>query len=159
LERKVRVAMDWTLDLLLPPDIVQLRTERASGVGREHFEAGEIIFRQGDRADRLYIVTDGEVHILRSDADVSEQVLARLKAGECFGEMALVADCLHTATARTVSATNLLSVDRDAFHALFRHSPPLRDMMQKLIKERMEQNALPPEGVTSQERGRGAPAA
>jgi NADH dehydrogenase len=159
LERKVRVAMDWTLDLLLPPDIVQLRTERASGVGREHFEAGEIIFRQGDRADRLYIVTDGEVHILRSDADLPEQVLARLKAGECFGEMALVADCLHTATARTASATNLLSVDRDAFHALFRHSPPLRDMMQKLIKERMEQNALPPEGVTSQERGRGAPAA
>ncbi len=47
LDRKIRVAVDWTLNLLLPPDIVQLRTERSVGIRREHFEAGEVIFHEG----------------------------------------------------------------------------------------------------------------
>jgi len=34
LDRKIRVAMDWTLDLILPPDIVQLRTDTALAIGR-----------------------------------------------------------------------------------------------------------------------------
>src|SRR6185312_339508 len=159
LERKIRVAMDWTLDVLLPPDIVQLRTERAPGFGREHFEAGEIIFRQGDCGDRLYIIIDGEVVILRSDATGPERVLARLKAGECFGEMALVADSLRMATAKTASTANLLTVDRDGFQALFRHLPPLRGLVQQWVKERLEQDALAPEAVKTEELGRGAPAA
>ena len=158
-ERKVRVAMDWTLDLLLPPDIVQLRTEHATGFGREHFEAGETIFRQGDLGDRLYIVIDGEVLIVRSDADAPERVLAKLKTGDCFGEMALVANSLRMATAKTASAANLLTVDRGAFQALFRHLPPLRGLVQQWIKERLEQDALPSEEVRTQELGRGAPAA
>src|SRR5207245_3255590 len=37
-DRKLRVAMDWTLDLVLPPDIVQLKTEKTSSLAREHFE-------------------------------------------------------------------------------------------------------------------------
>ena len=60
LDRKVRVATDWTLDLILPPDIVQLKTDRALGVRREYFEAGQVIFREGDRGDWLYVVTEGE---------------------------------------------------------------------------------------------------
>ena len=158
LERKIRVAMDWALDLLLPADIVQLRTEQPTGFGREHFEAGETIFRQGDRGDRLYIVIDGEVLIVRSDADGPERVLAKLKAGDCFGEMAIVADALRMATAKTASAANLMTVDRDAFQALFRHLPPLRGLFEQWIKERLEQNAPPREEVRTKELGRGAPA-
>jgi len=51
LDRKIRVATDWTLDLLLPTDIVQLKTERAVGVRREYFEPGQVVFREGDRGD------------------------------------------------------------------------------------------------------------
>lgn len=50
LDRKIRVATDRTLDLILPPDIVLLKTERPAGIRREHFEAGQIVFREGDRA-------------------------------------------------------------------------------------------------------------
>src|SRR5436190_1477170 len=55
LDRKIRVATDWTLDLILPPDIVQLETRRALGVRREYFEPGQVIFREGDRGDQLYV--------------------------------------------------------------------------------------------------------
>ena len=133
LDRKLRVATDWTLDLVLPPDIVQLETRRALGVRREYFEPGQIIFREGDRGDWLYVVTDGEVEVLREGAGVP---LRRLGRGECFGEIALVSDRPRSATVRAVSASNVLAVDRDAFQALFATLPPLKSFFESLIAAR-----------------------
>ncbi|HET9492072.1 MAG TPA: FAD-dependent oxidoreductase [Methylomirabilota bacterium] len=136
LDRKVRVATDWFLDLLLKPDIVQLRTHDAPAVGREHFEPRETIFEQGDRGDRLYIVVDGEVEVVKRDAGGSEVVLAVLGPGDCFGEMALVSDLPRMASARSRTSVNLLTVDRTAFSALFGALPPLRGLFQQLIEQR-----------------------
>ena len=131
-DRKLRVSTDWFLDLLLPPDIVQLKLGQSASLCREHFEPHQIIFRQGDRGDRLYIVVDGEVEMLKH-----EQRLARLGPGECFGEMALVNESPRMATARTVTKVNLLSLDRATFDALFASHPPLRSMFQMLIDQRL----------------------
>src|SRR2546425_11326357 len=65
LDRKIRVATDWTLDLILPPDITQLKTEHPEGIRRAHFEPDEIIFREGDRGDVLYVLVDGEVEVTK----------------------------------------------------------------------------------------------
>jgi NADH dehydrogenase len=136
LDRKLRVATDWTLDLVLPPDIVQLKTERALGVRREYFEPGQVVFRQGDRGDRLYVVTEGEVEVMRTVPGGGEQFLRRLGAGECFGEIALVSDTPRSATVRAVKATNVLAVDREAFQAMFASLPPLRGFVEQLIASR-----------------------
>jgi NADH dehydrogenase len=136
LDRKIRVATDWTLDLVLPPDIVQLKTDRALGVRREYFEPGQVIFREGDRGDWLYVVTEGEVEVLKSVAGLGEQPVRRLGAGECFGEIALVSDMARSATVRAVSATNVLAVDREAFQAMFASLPPLKGFVEQLIASR-----------------------
>ena len=137
LDRKIRVATDWFLDLILPPDIVQIKTERTPGIGRAHFESGETIFHQGDRGDRLYIVVDGEVEVVKAEPGKQEEtVLARLGPGECFGEMALVSDNLRMATVRSRTSVNVLTLDRDAFQSLFAHLPPLRGLFQQLIEQR-----------------------
>jgi NADH dehydrogenase len=136
LDRKIRVATDWTLDLILPPDIVQLKTERALGVRREYFEAGQVIFREGDRGDWLYVVTEGEVEVFKSVPGQGEQPLRRLGPGECFGEIALVSDMARSATVRAVSATNVLAVDREAFQAMFASLPPLKGFVEQLIASR-----------------------
>jgi NADH dehydrogenase len=135
-DRKLRVATDWTLDLVLPPDIVQLKTDRALGVRREYFEPGQAIFREGDRGDWLYVVTEGEVEVLKRDGGGAATPLRRLGAGECFGEIALVSDRPRTATVRAVTATNVLAVDREAFQALFATLPPLRGFVETLIGAR-----------------------
>lgn len=137
LERKMRVATDWFLDLILPPDIVQLKTERTPGIGRAHFEAGEIIFREGNKGDRLYIVVDGEVEAIKEDAG-GPKVLGKIGPGECFGEMALVSDSPRNATVRSRSSVNVLTVDREAFDALFTHLPPLRKLFEQIMEERLK---------------------
>lgn len=157
-ERKVRVATDWFLDLLLPFDIVQLKTDKTPGFGREHFEAKEIIFRQGDRGDRLYIIVDGEVEVVKEAEGGAEEVLARLGPGECFGEMALVSEGARMATARSATPVNLLTVDRTGFHALFSHHPPLRQFFQQLINDRLRAEPVaqkrPSLFIVSREHGR-----
>ncbi|HET9488157.1 MAG TPA: FAD-dependent oxidoreductase [Methylomirabilota bacterium] len=136
LDRKIRVAADWTLDLFLPPDIVQLKTDRAFTIQREHYEPGQTVFREGDRGDWLYVVVNGEVEIAQRAGD-GEMVLRRLGAGDCFGEIALVREGPRTATARCLSRVDILAVDREAFHALFANLPPLRGFFQQLITERL----------------------
>jgi NADH dehydrogenase len=138
LDRKLRVAVDWTLDLILPPDIVQLRTDRSVGLRRQHFEPGEVIFREGDHGDWLYIITAGEVDFVRAVPGHGEAHLRTLGPGDCFGEIALLGDHVRTATARSRSSVNVLAVDRDAFHALFSSLPPLRDFFERVIEQRMK---------------------
>jgi NADH dehydrogenase len=141
LDRKIRVAVDWTLNLLLPPDIVQLRTERSVGIRREHFEAGEVIFQEGGHGDWLYIVVDGQVEVLKRVPGQGDATLRRLGPGDCFGEIALLGDHIRTATTRSLTAVNVLAVDRDAFQALFSTLPPLRLFFERLIEDRMAPKA------------------
>jgi NADH:ubiquinone reductase (H+-translocating) len=136
LDRKIRVATDWTLDLILPPDIVQLKTDKPVGICREHFEPGEVVFREGDRGDWLYVILDGEVEVLQSVPGHGETRLRQLGRGECFGEIALVSDRPRSATVRSLTAVNLLAVDREAFQALFSSLPPLQTFFEQLIDSR-----------------------
>jgi NADH dehydrogenase len=137
-DRKIRVSAAWFLDLLLPADIVQLKTEQSPGIGREHFEPNQVIFHQGDRGDRLYVVVDGEVEVVQEEPGKAPHVLARLGPGECFGEMALVDDRPRMATVRSVTSVNVLTLDQEAFSALFAHLPPLRGLFQQLIERRRQ---------------------
>ena len=137
LDRKIRVATDWFLDLLLPADIVQLRTDRGAGIARQHYEGNETIFREGDKGDRLYIVVNGTVQIVTERPPQPSTLIAELAPGDCFGEMALISDLPRNATARTAGPVDVLTVDREAFHALFSHLPPLRNLFQGLIAQRM----------------------
>jgi NADH dehydrogenase len=137
LDRKLRVAMDWSLDLLLPPDIVQLRTGKAVGVGRAHFGPDEVICREGDRGDCVYVVAEGEVAVTRERPEGGAAVLRTLGRGESFGEIALVKDSPRTATVKSLTAVDLLTVDREAFHALFTSLPELRRFFQRLVEQRL----------------------
>jgi NADH dehydrogenase len=137
LDRKIRVAVDWTLDLLLPSDIVQLRTDRAVSIRREHFEPGQSIFREGDHGDWLYIIEDGEVEVRKHIAGQGETPIRRLGPGDCFGEIALLGDHVRTASTQSLTSANVLALDRDACQALLSTLPPLRDFFNRLLEERM----------------------
>ena len=144
LDRKIRVAVDWTLDLLLPSDIVQLRTDRAVSIRREHFEPGQAIFREGDHGDWLYLIEEGEVEVRKHVAGEGEVPIRRLGPGDCFGEIALLGDHVRTASTHSLTSANVLAIDRDACQALLSTLPPLRDFFNRLVEERV---GMRPEAV------------
>jgi len=137
LDRKIRVAVDWTLDLLLPSDIVQLRTDRAVSLRREHFEPGQAIFREGEHGDWLYIIEDGEVEVRKHVLGQGDVAIRRLGPGDCFGEIALLGDHVRTASTHSLTSANVLAIDRDACQALLSTLPPLRDFFNRLVEERV----------------------
>lgn len=136
LNRKFRVALDWTLDVVLQKDLAVLDAAPTESIAREHFEAGETIFRQGEVGDRVYVIVDGEVEVLRSDARGHDTTIARLGPGECFGEMALIQDAPRNSSARTVTRVDVMTLRRSAFASLFTHMPALRESFTRMVEQR-----------------------
>jgi len=140
LTRKFRVAVDWLMSLILPRDLAQLNVSPSESMMREHFEAGEVVFHQGDLGDRMYVVIDGEVEVVQQLPGGQEIVLTTLKEGQWFGEMALFNDEPRGATVRTVTHVNTLSLDRSAFQILVSYLPPLREIFERIMQERAARN-------------------
>ena len=136
MSRKARVALDWTLDLVFGRDITQLPLARGERVGRAHYEPGDTIVEQGEIGDLFYVITDGEVEVVRHGVDGSDTVLTHLHSGEYFGEMALLQSGTRNATVRAVSAVNVLTLGRDDFTMLTKNWVGLREVLQKAAQER-----------------------
>lgn len=136
--RKVQVAVDWLVNFVLPYDIVNFNIEPTKNLTREHFEANEIIFNEGEPGERVYVILSGEVEITQNDGHGSNTTIAILSKGECFGEMALISNSPRMATARTLSSVNVLSLDRNSFQSLFDNLPMLRDSFKQLVDLRIK---------------------
>jgi len=80
--------------------------------------AGTKIFSEGDPGDSLYVILDGEVDIL-----VHGRRVQRLRAGEVFGEMALVENRPRNAQAVAHSAARLVAIDERRFLFLVGQTP------------------------------------
>ena len=93
--------------------------------------AGERLCSEGDRADALFVIDAGEVEVLRNG-----QSVARLGAGEMFGEMELVHDEPRLATVTAATALTLFRLGRQDFDALMRVSTAIRDKVHGLVRER-----------------------
>ena len=74
---------------------------------------GEVLFRDGDSGDRLYVVTDGKVKLGRSSADGRENLLAILGPGQMFGELSLFDPGPRSATATAVTDCTMMSLAHD----------------------------------------------
>jgi len=135
LDRKIRVGLSWALDLIFPPDLVQLRIGRSSGVNQEHFEPMQTVFEQGDLGDRVYIIVKGKAEVIRTNNGVEEK-LATLGPGQYFGEMALMKRAPRNATVRCAEAMDVLSIEKGDFNALFTHLTELRAGFEKVAAER-----------------------
>lgn len=140
LDRKLRVATDWLLDVILPMDIVQLKIARSASISHEHFEPGEAILRQGDWGDKVYIIMKGEVEVVREEPGKGEILLTKQGPGDCFGELALLSNTPRTATVRTVTAVDALTIDRGAFNSLLAGFTPLRKIFEQMSQERLKRD-------------------
>lgn len=107
--------------------IARLARGRTVGVG-------ELVFKEGDPGDKFFIVQSGSVEILKDKAGSEPDRLAVKRAGDSFGEMALLTDAPRSATVRAVEQTNLLVVSRDQFEELLGGDTLATRVMRSLAK-------------------------
>jgi CRP/FNR family transcriptional regulator len=72
---------------------------------------GHVVFREGDKGDRLFVVLDGKVKIWRAAPDGRENLLAVLGEGEMFGELSLFDPGPRTASVSAITDSRLASLD------------------------------------------------
>jgi CRP-like cAMP-binding protein len=99
------------------------------GMRTRRFRRGEVIFHQGDPGDALFIVTSGAIKIMLPSDTGDEAILATLRAGDVFGELALLDGAPRSATATALESTETLILPRDRFRDLLATEPAIRDAL------------------------------
>jgi CRP-like cAMP-binding protein len=101
----------------------------AGHLHRRRFRRGEIIFHQGDRGDTLHLVCSGAVKIVLSSPEGDEAIIATLRRGDAFGELALLDDEPRSAMAVALEPCETWILARDRFRQLLDRDPGLRDAL------------------------------
>jgi voltage-gated potassium channel len=93
------------------------------------------IFKANDPASAMYFVISGELEVLNKKED---RILAKLKSGDFFGEIALVKNIPRSATVRATSYCNLYKLKRKTFKAVLVAHPEIAAQIEELAKFREE---------------------
>lgn len=104
--------------------------------------AGEVVFRAGEPENALYIVAAGKVEVLAGGevADIATPSIAQLTDGETFGEMALLAGGVRTATVRTVENSHILKISKPDFERLMASNYQLAEGIERISHARAISN-------------------
>ncbi|MDA3940245.1 MAG: cyclic nucleotide-binding domain-containing protein [Spirochaetia bacterium] len=85
-------------------------------------EPGQILFNEGDPADKFYIIMSGEVEVWKAFGTDDEDMLAIHGNGKLFGEMALIDNLPRSATVKTKTHTRLLQIGEHDFQNMIREN-------------------------------------
>lgn len=99
----------------LEPALVQAIADRAEVV---ELHAGEVLFRQGDTADALYRLEEGQLHIVRHHDTEESFILATMTPYDLVGEMSMLAEEKRAVTAMAVADCVLIKINHDDLRAL-----------------------------------------
>jgi CRP-like cAMP-binding protein len=102
------------------------------------YEDGEIIVREGDVGDCMYVIQEGEVDILCDDKG-KEVHLATRKAGDFIGEMAIFDRDVRSATVRAKGQARILTVDKKNFMSRIHEDPSLAFRIVETMSHRLRE--------------------
>src|SRR5256714_5188247 len=111
----------------------------AEEIDQVNYPAGETIFNEHDRGDSLYVVETGAVRIWVYDEDVKEVTLAELKAGDFFGELAVLDRGERSSSATAIADTHLHRLSSDDFQQFLMDHPDASIDVICEIAQRMRQ--------------------
>jgi len=132
-----RAVANYLAPMVPVAELEELLTE---GVQVRSYGGGDVLFREGDAADGVYLLRRGSVTISRTLGG-REVVLSYLSAGNYFGDMALLSDSPRMATVKATVATDALVLEAGAFKRVMRRNPKLREEMEARFFDRLRANA------------------
>jgi CRP/FNR family cyclic AMP-dependent transcriptional regulator len=121
----------------------------AESVDQVTYRAGEVVFHENDPGDALFVIDEGIVRIWVRDEDVQEVTLSELKAGEFFGELAVLDSGERSANATATVDTRLHRLRRDDFQRfLIQYPHAATDVIREIAARLRQTNQLVSQRVT-----------
>jgi CRP/FNR family transcriptional regulator len=104
-----------------------------------HFEAGEVVFREGDQSDTCYIVRTGHVRAIREHTDGRTITLATFGPGEIFGELAIFDEERRSATIECLDETDLVAILANDMRRMLREHPDIAVKLLAALSRRLRE--------------------
>lgn len=89
----------------------------------EEYRSGHAIFEQGDKADAIFYIQNGNAKLTVVSPSGNKAVIAILRRGDFFGEGCLTSKSLRTSTATTIRPSTITRVKRQAIVRILREEP------------------------------------
>ncbi|MBK8038577.1 MAG: cyclic nucleotide-binding domain-containing protein [Verrucomicrobiaceae bacterium] len=107
----------------------------------EHFNPGQLIFKEGEKSHDAYYLVHGAVEISVTTPH-GKQVLGKISPGEVFGEMGMIMDRPRSATATAMEATLVESITEADFESYFLQNPSRLHVYLATLFERIRKTDL-----------------
>jgi CRP-like cAMP-binding protein len=98
----------------------------------QNLSAGEVLFKEGDHGDLMYILMSGLAEII-----VKGKVMEKIGEGSILGEMAMIDDGGRSATVVAISDCKLATVDRNRFNFLVQQTPNFALYVMRVMADRL----------------------
>lgn len=92
---------------------------------------GDVLFKEGDTGEEMYFIRKGKIKISIGEED-QEKILAILKDGEFFGEMAVIDGSPRSAAATALEETDLIIIDKEGFVTKINENPLIAYIIESL---------------------------
>jgi NTE family protein/lysophospholipid hydrolase len=112
-------------------------------------DGGSLLFREGDASDDVYVVINGRLRVVTTDADGRERVLEEVGRGAAVGEVSLLTGDPRSATIYAVRDSDLLRLSRKAFDELTDRHPRAMMQIARAAAWRLRRAAQPAERAAS----------
>jgi CRP-like cAMP-binding protein len=100
------------------------------------YHPGEIVVRQGDVGDCMYVIQDGDVEVLKEEDGV-QTVVDTMHTGDIFGEMAFIDKTVRSSTVRASSPVRIMTIDKKTFVRRVQEDPSLALTVLKVMSQRV----------------------
>jgi len=129
-ERQAQTELVAIVPLLrgLSSEVLEMIVEQTMSVG---FKPGDAVMTEGERGDSMFIIIHGAVSVYKAG-----ELIAELKEGDFFGEMALLGEQVRTATVKIKEQTALLKLSRTNIMQLAENNPELKTRLEWAKSER-----------------------
>lgn len=107
------------LSNLNPDEIEQI----SAGVSSKTFEKGQLIFKQGQKANRLYIVCSGQAKVYKLSSDGKEQILYILSEGDFIGAFNLLKEDEFDFNAEALETAHISMLEKSSFDKIVLSNP------------------------------------
>ena len=119
-------------EFLRPIDLFKALTPRqltdvAEHMTKRHFAAGETIIREGEPGEEFFLISDGEVEVIRADHEI-----ARMRPGDFFGEVALISGEPRNATIVAEGEVDTYVLGKTDFQTALATSQSFRDQLYRV---------------------------
>lgn len=110
----------------------------ASGAALLEFGRDEIVVKQGEAGDSMFLIVSGSCAVQREDHGV-KNIVATLSAPQFFGEMSLLTGEARTATVRCLEDCQLLCIEKNDVLGILQQNPPVAEKLAEIVLNRQAQ--------------------